>query len=227
MELQKKIELFVNEIKDNLLIYSNAQYIDAESNLINNAVVEEDKKRLMKGNCNRYFVLDNCVSGNALMFKKELLDYILPIPPAFSYHDIWIAFIASTVGTIVYTDQTVTNYRRYIGQVTLGEDKVYQSFFDRLGQKRDNYLSAAERRVIDATLLKELPCIDKVTETYLDLVIDHYSNFEKGIFNFKLYNYLKKHSVELLSEIDVKQRLKRARMISRKLKFHSFTLFIT
>lgn len=57
------------------------------------------------------------MSGNTLMFKKELVEYILAIPDDISFHDIWIAFVSSTYGSITFTDEAMTYYRRYSEQV--------------------------------------------------------------------------------------------------------------
>lgn len=72
---------------------------------------------LIAGSNNRAFLLENCMSGNTLMFKKELVEYILAIPDDISFHDIWIAFVSSTYGSITFTDEAMTYYRRYSEQV--------------------------------------------------------------------------------------------------------------
>ena len=52
----------------------------------------------------------NCVSGHALLFKKELTQHIFPFPSQVP-HDWWIAFIASIYGGIVYFNEALIKYR--------------------------------------------------------------------------------------------------------------------
>ena len=132
---KNKLEVFLNEIKENVLIYSDAILIDEHSNISSNQLIRPNNN-LVKGKCNKAFLLSNCVSGNTLMFKRELLEYILPIPDGVRFHDIWIAFVASTYGTITYTEEPLTYYRRYSEQITHQPEKdTYKSVTDKLQKK--------------------------------------------------------------------------------------------
>ncbi len=50
---------------------------------------------------NRALLLNNCIAGHAMLFKKELLHYVFPFPTTIP-HDHWIAYIALTIGRIRY-----------------------------------------------------------------------------------------------------------------------------
>ncbi len=50
------------------------------------------------------------------------------------------AFLASTKGTITFTNEPMTYYRRYSEQVTRNVTKDYKSITDRLNKKENSYL---------------------------------------------------------------------------------------
>ena len=69
------------------------------------------------------FAFGNCVSGHAMLFRRELLERALPIPDAFFY-DWWIAAVAAAMGGIMYWDESLVMYRQHGANVTdtrLGE----------------------------------------------------------------------------------------------------------
>jgi len=63
------------------------------------------------------FLFANCISGHAMLFRREVLASGLPVPDGF-FHDWWLAFVASTLGSIAYVDQPLVNYRRHGAAIT-------------------------------------------------------------------------------------------------------------
>ncbi|QKF72664.1 glycosyltransferase, family 2 [Aliarcobacter faecis] len=206
-----KIEVFIKNIGDNLLIYSDAILIDQYSKEIGKELIRPNGN-LVEGKCNKAFIFYNCVSGNTLMFKKELIKYILPIPEKITFHDIWIAFIASTIGTITFTEEAMTYYRRYSEQVTKDSKKEYKTISDRLKKKEKSYLLHAENLVNYCKEFAKVKNIDEDMKNILDIFIGHYSNYNKGYFNLKMRDYLKKYKNELFA---IKREKTRDRYIKR------------
>jgi hypothetical protein len=66
-------------------------------------------------------LLGNSVTGAASMFRRELLDDALPLPPHFGnlYHDHWLALVAAARGTIEYVDQPLYDYVQH-GDAVIG-----------------------------------------------------------------------------------------------------------
>ena len=219
-----KLEIFESEIKDNILIYSDAEIIDKNSNEQGRELIRPNGN-LVSGKCNKAFLFYNCASGNTMMFKRELIDSILPIPGDFSFHDIWIAFIASTVSTVTYTDEALIYYRRYSEQVTKNIEKNYQSFFDRFRQKKEKKTTDARHKLINLKLLRELKFLDEEVKYLLDLLIKQAETYGKGYLNLELYKYLNANQDEVFA---IKMKKKRARYVLResmKLKLHMSTFF--
>ena len=221
-----KIELFLNEIKNNVLIYSDAILVDQNDNELNRQLIRPSSK-LCNGLCNKAFLLVNFLSGNTLMFKKELVKYILPLPEAI-FHDRWIGFVASTLGSITYTDEALTYYRRYADQVTHIENipkpfnPITRFFF-----KKDAYTKTAKAYVpalktfYDANLVKNQDTIRLIKE-----LLYQFENYEAIYFNFSLYKLLKKYENEVFCSIRPSKRKRRAFRLSVGLRLKTLTLFI-
>jgi glycosyltransferase involved in cell wall biosynthesis len=219
-----KLELFFHEINDNVLIYSDAIIIDKDSNETGTQLVRP-KSNLCKGRCNKAFFLNNFVSGNTMMFKQEIVQHIIPIPKHMSYHDIWIGYVASTYGSITYTEDSMTYYRKYEGQVTHQGDVIPTNIFHRLQYKKNLRMKVANIRAKDCEAFLSLKILkDEDTIKILELLLKHYQNFEKIYFNYKLYKILHRYTEELFCSIRESKRPRRAfrTAVGMKLKVLSF-----
>jgi len=65
---------------------------------------------------------DPVVTGATLMFKRELLPYILPIPDSW-LHDAWIAQIAVSQGQLAAINETLVLYRQHGSNAIGGKRK--------------------------------------------------------------------------------------------------------
>lgn len=223
---ENKLELFLDNIQDNVLIYSDAIIIDKDSKKTGTHLIQP-KSRLCSGHCNKAFFLNNFISGNTMMFKTELREYILPIPEQMSYHDIWIGYVASTYGTITYTDEPMTYYRKYEGQVTHQGDVIPKNIFKRLQYKKNLRLKVANIRKKDIEAFLSLSILkDDDTIRLLHLLLEHYENYEKIYFNYTLYKMLKKYTKEVFCSIRESKRGRRAFRTAVGLKLKQLSLFI-
>lgn len=222
---KEKIQTFLNEIKDNILIYSDAIIIDENSKEDAKHLVEP-KRCLISGACNKSLLVENCISGNTMMFKKELVSQILPIPQKISYHDIWIAFVASTCSTITYATKPMTYYRRYAEQITHHHKVQSKHIFDKIHNKE--LIKVKENSVILTNLevFKTLEILkDKETINIINLLIEHYINYKKIFFSFNLYAILKRNDDEVFAIFRPSKRKRKAFRTSVGLKLQKLTLF--
>jgi hypothetical protein len=146
------------------------------------------------------------------MFRKDLVKDIIPIPKEITFHDIWIAFLASTKGTITFTNEPMTYYRRYSEQITRNVTKDYKSITDRLNKKENSYLLHAQNLVNYCNAFRNVKELDNEIKNILDILIEHYSNYKEGYFNFKMQSCLKKYKDELFA---IKRGKTRNRYITR------------
>jgi glycosyltransferase involved in cell wall biosynthesis len=96
------------------LVYSDMRIVDEEG-----AVVSET---FWRGRRNNYtdlasLLLANTVTGAASLFRRELLDFVLPFPEPIGdpFHDQWIAAIALAVGEIAYVERPLYDYVQHGG----------------------------------------------------------------------------------------------------------------
>ena len=192
-----KIETFVNAIGTHSLIYSDAELIDADSNMTGSFLIQP-KKSLLKGPCASAFIFDNCVSGNTLMFQRALLDHVLPIPDEVRFHDQWIAFVAATYGAITYTDEAMTKYRRYADQVTHVTKAKAKGFIQRLEEKKKRKMWFAQNRYEHIQTFLQLDNEPSVNELLIQL-LEHYKNFETCFYNVPLLKKVWKERDQLFA----------------------------
>ncbi|PHS41753.1 MAG: hypothetical protein COB07_01535 [Sulfurovum sp.] len=221
-----KLKTFIEKIGENVLIYSDALLIDEDSERMEKELIRPDKE-LISGSNNRAFLLENCVSGNTLMFKKVLVEYILPIPEDVSFHDIWIAFVASTYGSIIFTDEPMTYYRRYSEQVTKKRGKDYENFFDRFEKKKTLKIKHAKVAVKDLNTFLSLKILkNEETKEIIEMLIKHFENYEHSYYNMTLHTMLKKYKDDIFAIQQSNKRDKRVIRTAMGLKLHTRTLFV-
>ena len=221
-----KLEKFANKIQNHLLIYSDAILVDPDGLPLNRELTRPTDN-LVSGHCNQAFLFKNCVSGNTLMFKRELLQHILPIPNV-SFHDIWIAFVASSIGTITYTEEALIYYRRHENQVTdtqkhkkKGWHYLVQAPIRKIKKIREKE-DENQRILNDFLAYKEFSekISDQTLLSILYPLIDHYRNYNRIFVNFALRKILVKHRETLFAICPSNKRLRYAKKYSRGQKFN-------
>lgn len=222
-----KLEKFIAEIGDNILIYSDAILMDEYGSPLNQHLIRPENN-LISGSPNKAFFFSNCVSGNTLMFKKDLLPYLLPIPNV-SYHDIWIAFVASSIGTINFTEEPLTYYRRHDEQITVHPTKIKNIRYlkNRLNLKKEEKLNIARLKSQDFLAYYNFASSINDTETakLLKLLLEHFGHYQNIFINFKLKKITMKYADELFAIAHPKKRMKRAKRVALGLKYYQSTFY--
>lgn len=97
-------------IENHVLSYCDSELITADGSSMNMRI--SDRIHMYHGNDPVVFAFWNCVSGHAMLFRRELLTRALPIPDV-KFHDWWFAFLATTHGSIAYLDEPLVQYRQH------------------------------------------------------------------------------------------------------------------
>ncbi len=105
-----KIQLQVEAIGQNLMIYHDSEFIDSHGKSMNLTI--SDKFNFYRGNHPGPFLFMNCVSGHSILMRKSLIAHILPFPEGFHY-DQWIAFIATNLGSVDFIEKPLVKYRQH------------------------------------------------------------------------------------------------------------------
>lgn len=96
------------------LAYSDMRIVDESG-----AVIADS---FWRGRRNNYtnlasLLLSNTVTGAASLFRRDLLDLVLPFPAPIGdpFHDQWIAAVALATGSIAYVDRPLYDYTQHGG----------------------------------------------------------------------------------------------------------------
>lgn len=170
----KKIEKQVNTIGNSLLVYHDSEFVDQNGNSLNRKM--SDIMNLYRGDQPEVFLFFNCISGHAVLMKKELRDELLPFTNAY-FHDWWMGYVATNLGSIDFINETLVKYRQHQKADT-----------NILKRKRDNTL----RNPLSAAMKYERKML------WIKSCID-YSKNKNPEFLRKLYDELKKNKEEYIS----------------------------
>jgi glycosyltransferase involved in cell wall biosynthesis len=113
----EKLDTLLREFDDETsLVYSDMNIVDQAGKQL--ASTYWTNRRNNYRNLASLF-LANTITGAASMFRRSLLDYLLPFPDkiGISFHDHWIGCTALTVGQIKYIDRPLYDYVQHGGNV--------------------------------------------------------------------------------------------------------------
>ena len=106
--LPNKLELLIKAIGSYDVAYCDSQ-------LVNNRLEPIGKNmsighNFITSNNPLNFMVKNCVSGHAMIFKKDLLTKDFEFPKLIP-HDWWVTFLASCSNGVVFVDEVLVKYR--------------------------------------------------------------------------------------------------------------------
>ena len=105
-----KIEKQIKAIGNHLMIYHDSEFIDENGQLLNKKM--SDIMNLYRGDQPEAFLFFNCISGHSVFMKKALRDELLPFPNAY-FHDWWMGYVATNLGSIDCIDEPLVKYRQH------------------------------------------------------------------------------------------------------------------
>jgi glycosyltransferase involved in cell wall biosynthesis len=114
--LPEKLETMLGEIGDRPMVYCDGEFVDAMGLPFGMRV--SHRLKLVGVDDPLALVPRNCVSGHAMLFRRDLLNFGLPFPESFPYHDWWLAAAAAANGGVVYCDKPLVGYRLHASNLT-------------------------------------------------------------------------------------------------------------
>lgn len=108
--LPEKIELQVNALGAHIFIYHDSEFIYEDGSPMHKKV--SDRMNLYRGGQPEVFLFFNCVSGHSILMRRELLAEALPLKETY-FHDWWLAYVATNLGTIDFIPQCLVKYRQH------------------------------------------------------------------------------------------------------------------
>jgi glycosyltransferase involved in cell wall biosynthesis len=105
----EKLERLLEGIGGAQLVYSDARVVGPDGALIHGSYWSERRNNYTNFGS---LLLANSVTGAASLFPRELLDDVLPFPPALAqpFHDHWLAIVALARGEIAYIHEPLYDY---------------------------------------------------------------------------------------------------------------------
>lgn len=108
--LPDKLSTLLRDAGEADLVYCDSELIDEQGRDLGHRV--SDRYSMYSGADPRAFTFLNCVSGHALMFRRELATRALPVPDGV-YHDWWLAFAAANGRGLRYVDRPLVRFRQH------------------------------------------------------------------------------------------------------------------
>ena len=112
-----KISTLVNAIGNNLMVYSDNEYVDTNGNLVGNKL--SDNRNLTTSTSCLNFAIFNSISGHNMLINRDLLKYALPFNEQIP-HDFWLGFHASQHGEIPVVKVPLVGYRQHANNIIGG-----------------------------------------------------------------------------------------------------------
>jgi glycosyltransferase involved in cell wall biosynthesis len=114
----EKLARLVDGIGSAQLVYSDARIVTPEGKLVRSSYWTERRNNYTNFGS---LLLANSVTGAASLYRRELLDDALPLPPllAKGFHDHWLAVVALALGEIAYIDEPLYDYVQH-GDAVIG-----------------------------------------------------------------------------------------------------------
>lgn len=110
-----KLEGLYAALGSHALAYCDSLFIDEEGRSLGRKASET--LRMYQGDDPAAFVFANCISGHALLARRDLVDRALPFPPG-CFHDWWLAFAAASTDGLVFVPETWVHYRQHAAAQT-------------------------------------------------------------------------------------------------------------
>lgn len=168
--LPQKIQILVNQIGKNQLIYHDSEFIDEHGKSLK--MKTSTHHLFAEGSCSESFLYFNCVSGHAILFQRDLAK-MLDFLPQDMYYDWWLAYSAACTAKIKALDDVLVKHRKHSDSTT---------------QKDTNNPRAL--RIRQLTYFRNHPLTPPLIQGLIVKLLKYYEDIEKNGFSFKLFNLL-------------------------------------
>jgi glycosyltransferase involved in cell wall biosynthesis len=110
----EKLEVLISSLGDANLVYSDARVVTREGETVSDTFWSH-----RRNNHTNFasLLIANTITGAASLFRRELLEFVLPLPPRHggAFHDHWIGLVALGLGRIEYVDRPLYDYVQHPG----------------------------------------------------------------------------------------------------------------
>jgi len=112
----EKLEQLLEGIGEAQLVYSDARVVEPDG-----TVIHPSYWTVRRNNHTNFasLLLANSITGAASLFRRDLLEDVLPFPPSLAnpFHDHWLAVVALARGEVAYINRPLYDYVQHPGAV--------------------------------------------------------------------------------------------------------------
>jgi len=181
----KKIELQVAVIGDNQLIYHDSEFINDDNESLGKKM--SDVFNFYRGDQPEAFLFDNCISGHAMLIRRDLLQYAFPLKENY-YHDWWIAYVAANIGTIDFIPKALVQYRQHT------EANTDLLRLNKAKKNKRNNLHKTDKLRLEKTWLEH--CLNypqNKNPEFIKKLFDLYNDRFRSFTSIRYWQFLKEH----------------------------------
>lgn len=184
--LHHKLRTLADLIGGHSMAYSDSELIDAEGRSLGASMSRFWTMQDL--NDPAAFALTNCVSGHAMLFRRDLLDG-QPLPTDV-FHDWWLAIRAAARDGIVYSPQHLVRYRQHANAVTDVLKANRKRSARRVGSRMKNFDDTSHR-------LKHLAALDAPYGPFFAELHRLWLDSERAWFTPRLASFMLRHRARI------------------------------
>jgi glycosyltransferase involved in cell wall biosynthesis len=113
--LPEKLEALLSTIGSHALAYCDSELISSTGQSL--GIKISHLSSMISTTDPSCFVFHNCVSGHALLIRRDVFRIADVVPERFNY-DWWLAAIAASIGGVIYTDKPLVKHRQHSANTT-------------------------------------------------------------------------------------------------------------
>lgn len=217
--LPNKIEFMIEAIGSGDFLYSDAQIIDVVGNIIQESELKYHQVKPCPPRDPFYFFTNNCVSGHNLLVTKRFIENSFPFPKNVMY-DQWLALLASVASGIKFLPMPLCQHRIHRSNFT---NNLKFDAVKRRGSKARGYSWSSRKSRIYKRFYFQKELLERLINIIPDcyefkneflLLHDHFVNFDKCFFNFKLFLSLYKIRKHILLQDSYLLKMKKLKKYS-------------
>lgn len=177
-KIEQQMLLFKTE--EIILVHSGS--LTFKDNILFQSKTILSGSKQMTGNDPKKLLLRNTIAGHNIIFRKKLLQYILPFPEKV-YYDWWLCEVATCNGEIASTSQILAYQRHHNQNLTL---------YDRTTKKQTEREYIERINAIETFItIKDLKQTDK---KFMEDLLSKMKTLEKQNFSIILFFFLLKNA---------------------------------
>lgn len=182
----RKIELQLSNISSNLLTYHNSEFINSSGATLSLKI--SDIRHFYKGSNPAVFLLENCVSGHSILFRRELIQYLDGFRNLI-FHDWWLAYVSCNIGSINYINDCLVKYRQHDTTST-------NILHSKKKKKKNHVLMGIEKEFQIVNLFHDYPF--NKNKVFTAKLYELYQKRMNSYFSLSLALFIYKNKTELI-----------------------------